>query len=448
MSQTKTLNDSDLCPDKWLFVATPYKSDANDATKQAVDCGLYEKAFAPSPRADATAEDDVQNRRVNWSRVDLPIECKTHEVEQDPFDDRCIDGEPDAKKRKEALGQILAYAELIFKHQQRQFLFMVLFLGTSARIVRIDRSGLFATDKFNYRTEGWKLTAFLHRYIRLSREHRGYDPTAKRLETTHPLAKKMQQLSEATAQKDPDNHVQQLFAQSLDQRWPWWELQVTVHTKKAVQPDGSSEAEGEGEDPAPSQPKPEIRKYVVGRPHFQAPGVVGRGTRGYVAVAVDRDGNLIDADGHRLLGKRGKLLSEDVSSCFVYLKDAWRVDHEGIEQEGRVLEMLEEKEVPFVPHLLCDGDIPGQVTLSQQVWCDMNRDIDPSECPLKTHRHYRLVVREVGKPLDQFVDGGQLVFALWCALQGKQPASLFFHCGRLTFTLLVQLTGMLIPTQA
>ncbi|KAJ3002582.1 hypothetical protein NUW54_g5771 [Trametes sanguinea] len=91
---------------------------------------------------------------------------------------------------------------------------------------------------------------------------------------------------------------------------------------------------------------------------------------------------------------------------FVYLKDAWRVDHEGIEQEGKILAVLNDDSgggpVNGVPTLRCHGDVEDQVTRSQIVWQRKHPGIDPKDCPLKTHRHYRLVVDEVCRPMREF----------------------------------------------
>ena len=121
----------------------------------------------------------------------------------------------------------------------------------------------------------------------------------------------------------------------------------------------------------------------------------------YVAVEVDARGELVGP--------------------FVYLKDAWRVDHPGIEQEACVLEDLNRHEVPFVPTLVCHGDLEGQVTKSQDACAKRQAKNRKLKCTFKRHQHYRSVVAEVGKPLEHFQTGIRLVVAIYCCMLGESP---------------------------
>ncbi|TFK88449.1 hypothetical protein K466DRAFT_488926 [Polyporus arcularius HHB13444] len=388
---TDTINGSDVINSRNVVCAsTPYKSDRNDATHQAVDLGLYSPQFRPINEGDGE-----YNRRINWSRIELSIECKADPTDQDPFDDTTDDLQPLAADRKKALGQILTYVENVFKHQHRTFHYMILFLGHYARIVHFDHSGVFSTVKFNYKTHGAILTTFLSRFSHYNASNRGHDPTATRLDRRGSLVAKMRKLGEAKAAAHPDDHVQQMFNASLENAWPWYKLEVHVQPKS-----------GEPEPPRgrlrSSRPTRVTRSFVVGKPHFDAGGVVGRGTRGYVAVEVDSTGELVGP--------------------FVYLKDAWRVDHPGIEQEGCVLETLNHNEVPFVPTLICHGDLEGQVTRSQDAWAKREVKKRGSKRTFKKHQHYRLVVAEVGKPLEHFATGARLVIAIYCCILAHQAA--------------------------
>ena len=276
---------------------------------------MYRTTFAPQAG-------DKPYACVDWSRLELSIECKAHWIEQDPFDPDSQDDEPTAAKRQAALGQILSYAELVFRHQQRTWHFMVVLLGDYARIVRFDHSSIFATTKFNYKTHTHMLGEFLWRFSRQTPVMRGHDPTAKRIERGDHLWDKM--VAKKGADSQADDYVQMLFNDSLDESWPWWQLEVPVAT-----PSGKTRA----------SVRRCTRRFVVGKPHFMAPGVTGRGTRGYVALPLDDTDNLDEA--------------------FVYLKDAWRVDHDGIEKEGDILRELNDAKVCFVPTLICHGDLGG-----------------------------------------------------------------------------------------
>ena len=164
--------------------------------------------------------------------------------------------------------------------------------------------------------------------------------------------------------------------------------------------------------------------------------MVGRGTRGYVAVDCE-------------------------SGAFMWLKDAWRAYCILADPEGNALRKLNDAEIINVPTLICHGDIGDQVTLTPDWWEVKNtstaqtssstqRDKLPTpspstsspllsihvrshnlkrkrgderstdkgpvhqvdlreECPLRRHKHYRLVVKEVARPLTDFKNGCQLI---------------------------------------
>ncbi|KAI0645249.1 hypothetical protein C8Q79DRAFT_1111841 [Trametes meyenii] len=342
---TEALNAAGPCPG-FRFVPTPHKGDHSADTKQAVDCGMYPTEAAKKLKIE---ESDTFGRTA-WSWVEIAIECKMNAVNDDPFDEDLEGDEPNAETRRHVLGQILSYAEYVFNHQQRMFQYMLLFLGDCARIVRIDRAGIFATKKFSYKKlYGGRIAQFLQRYAALSPTGRGHDPTAVRLDRKSDDAKMM---LARVRDVDDDDYAAALFKKQLREDWPWWKLEV------------ADELTGQ------------TQRYLVGKPHFQAPGVAGRATRGYVALEADPE--------------------EGQEARFVYLKDSWRV-------EGAVLQELGQHAIRFVPTLVCHGDILGQQTRTQE------------ECALKTHRHYRLVVAEVGKPLEEFSNGRELVEAFLCS---------------------------------
>lgn len=272
-------------------------------------------------------------------------------------------------------------SQLLFQSQHRMFHFTLLFFGRYARILRFDRSGTFVSQRFNYVTGEKKLREFLRRYSRLPPEQRGHDPTVERIAPSSNLAQRMRDklaafqrdspCVDANCQAEDCSYITETFRVSLDPNYSWWTLQVHDEVTH------------------------EVKCFVAGKPHFQATGARGRGTRGYVAVPLESDGTLGDN--------------------LVYLKDAWRIKHWAIEKEGVTLKRLNDSNVPYIPTLLCHGDLVGQVTQSPQKWKEL---IPDKECPLKEHQHYRIVVKEVGKPLSQFKNSGQLVKALWHCTKG------------------------------
>ena len=355
-------------------------SDPSDSDQQDAACGMYASSsvkdgYPAKPRT----------RSPIWSFIELLIACKPDPVTEDPFGDSSKGREGAACKRREVFDEIYSLVELVFKYQQRQVVFMVLFLGDYARVVRFDRSGIVASEKLDYKRDGSELTDFFVRYAGLGPTKRGHDPSATRISPTDALWEQLKQHGADAAEKDPKDHVQRLFNQSLDETWPWWKLCVRD--------------EESGMD----------RWFAVGKPHFYAGGVAGRGTRGYIAVPLDDDGKEVNSAGK-----------------FVYLKDAWRFNHKGMEKEGMILRALNDAKVPYIPTLLYHGDL-DQSTKSYDIWPNYHEGKTRRACPLKLHQHYRLVVAEVCKPLSEFENAFQLVWALFCCITGMCFRVLF--CG-------------------
>lgn len=371
-AQPDALNDSKLCPG-YVFVATPHAPHPGEKTQQKIDAGMYRTEHRPSMPPGATYA------RVDWSRLEIGIEMKDNWVSEDPWDEEKPCDEAASDARKAAFGQILSYAELVFRYQQRTSFYMILFLSDYARLIRFDRSSIIATRKFNYKQEPDKIAQFLWAYAQQSNDSdRGHDNTAYRIERSDPLWDKMDE--KKTVEADCQDHARKMFSQSLDENWPRWKLEVNVVEKSRLR-----------------NPRTVLKQFLVGKPQFYAPGVAGRGTRGYVAVPLDAEGCPEDR--------------------FVWLKDAWRVNHGDIEQEGAILERLNRDGVRFIPTLLCHGDVPNQATDLTSLW--RHRFPDEKTCPLKRHQHYRLVVKEVGKPLEEFGSSSLwLVYAITCALMG------------------------------
>ncbi|OSD00271.1 hypothetical protein PYCCODRAFT_1414665 [Trametes coccinea BRFM310] len=359
---TKAFNKDWLLPHD-VAVSTPNKGLSDVASMQKINSGLYRR-------------DDAPFDSTRWSSIELSIECKIEHTQQDPLDDSGVAPEAWSIKRRDVLGQVMCYAVLVFDNQQRTHHFTLLLLGPMARIMRWDRSGLSATNKFDYTKKPEYLAQFLWRFGRMTPEQRGHDPTAQRIlpgsadyKLMHSRADMQTKARDGTVVGE---HARQIFKDSLFVKSssqddskppvilgpaPLWRL--TVHDSTGP------------------------RSFLVGLPHTTAGTLAGRGTRTYVAIDTSQ-----------------------AHGPFVYLKDAWRVAHQGIEQEGSILTLLNDNSnggpVQGVPTLLCHGDVGNQVTRSQEVWQVKHPGTDPVDCPLKTHRHYRLVVKEVCLPLRDF----------------------------------------------
>ncbi|KAI0665638.1 hypothetical protein C8Q78DRAFT_544219 [Trametes maxima] len=265
----------------------------------------------------------------------------------------------------------------LFMYQQRTHCFAIVVIDDSICILRVDRSGIVSTKPLSTSTrDGRVLYDFLDCYSRLSPEERGWDPTFETIPHDSPLGQHMRdRAKQIEGEDEAGTYARSVFAKSLDTTWPWLKIAV----------DDDTAAGGR-------------REFLVGKPHYYTGDVFGRGSRGYVALdATDLDGR------------------------FVYLKDIWRPLKTGFEREGVTVKHLNERDVPHVPVLVCHGDVPGQTTKSRDLWIRYGPE-DASEeflDALSKHQHYRIVTRDVCKPLEDFTDSRKLVYAFWCCVHGE-----------------------------
>lgn len=92
-------------------------------------------------------------------------------------------------------------------------------------------------------------------------------------------------------------------------------------------------------------------------------------------------------------------------------------------REGETYRRLHAHDVPFIPTLVCYGDVPGQNTMAHnymdQEWCFGERD-------LLRYQHIRLVVNEISadiRSLDKGMKG--IVMVMHDILQGTVVLALF-----------------------
>ena len=306
---------------------------------------------------------------------------------------------------------------------------MFLVVGRRFRLLRWDRAGVIATPAIDYYEHPDVLCDILLRVSRLKEHELGFDSSAARLRPMDvdflrmdvaslndpaDLSHAERKLEERETERPPVfEYVRSLFKTSLKGNWPRYRLEV---------PDGAK-----------------AREFLVAKPVFCADDLVGRGTRGYVALDC----------------KTGR---------FVWLKDAWRASYAIIEAEGDILGRLYSAGIENIPTLICHGDIHDQATITGDFWerqqrppssprppsslwstpasCNTlptssedsrkrKRVEEPeaisvlpanatakSDCPLRQHKHYRIVVQEVCMPLASFQYGRQLLSIVLDCLRG------------------------------
>ena len=151
------------------------------------------------------------------------------------------------------------------------------------------------------------------------------------------------------------------------------------------------------------------RRFIIPRPEVRLDIPVGRWTRSSIAFDVDKQ-------------------------CRVYLKDSWRIRLDDIEPEGEIYHRLHRSNVPNIPPCLLSGDV-GDDTHHQSRTHEVSHEYNPhhSYWKITVHRHYRIVLGAIGRPLEKFTHTQELVKAMHAALKGKITIFLAVSLHNLTY---------------
>ena len=346
-----------LLPGHFLSLSET-KYAENDKSLQKIDAAFYPDEY----------QDEVVDGRPSWVRMGLPIEFKRGGTGLDPFDDRPGHNlEADADKRKEVRGQVLSYAEHVFGDQHRTAVYMLFVNGPLFRVMRWDHSGVIVTEAIDYlhSIDGTIcLLTFLKCYSKGALQARGIDTTAVPLPEGSCGWQRMNVVAGGSGY-DLDcieHHIEDesaLHPAFVDPSQDTVSLGVDDsvlhqdpmaacpnhtachHAYPDVIPEFSHARQYFKDSLAEGHPRYMIKvgdlTLLVGRHMFKASGLIGRGTRGFVALNWQ-------------------------SQRLVFLKDAWRPHYEGMQEEGVILEELNKAGVPNVPTVLAHGDVEGQET--------------------------------------------------------------------------------------
>ncbi|CDO78023.1 hypothetical protein BN946_scf184907.g13 [Trametes cinnabarina] len=361
MGQMHAINKANILGD---FMLSSAETSSNNLDVDSASCAMCAK--------DSPVLRGVQIC-FDWASVEVLVVCR--QAEDDPFGQ-----DPGSRNTLDYLTRCASEA---FDRQQRSHLFTVLVIGSFTRLGRWDRSGDVFSRKFDYKREHEKLSSFFWQVAHVSAEVRGHDPLATRIlpgSEDHELLKAWQAKGSSQALADHD-YIARRFIRTLTDSWPSWRLTV----------DDSNQGR---------------RDFLVGMPICAQYGMIGQATRGYIALDV--------SDSQFRAGSR-----------LVYLTDCWRVVDKRRGREGDILPYLNDKHVPNVPTLVCHGDLIGQRTLSQ-IWNTPTRRAAPEDeddtSGMRTLQHYRVVVREIGVPLEEFPRGKILVAAVTDAIVAHRDA--------------------------
>lgn len=274
----------------------------------------------------------------------------------------------DSLDRKDAH---MLLAQEVFRNQHRTWLFSILVIGSDARIVRWDRSGLIATEKFSYVEDPEKLCRFILAFTRASPAAQGYDPTVTLVKPGEAEYEMMDRMASDTEKLEVRDYAREFFKKSIAPGKKRWKVSVPCARK---QKRGSGRID-----------------LLIGAPHIPGSDVIGRGTRVFVALKCN--------------------FSDDRESCpFVALKDTWTC---GVtSQEGYIIRELNMAGVECVPTVRYHGNVWNddedkasvQVTEADSLYERLHARCPNHANPFRRHVHYRVVEDEVCLPLEETKD--------------------------------------------
>ncbi|KAI9069641.1 hypothetical protein FKP32DRAFT_1616900 [Trametes sanguinea] len=429
---------------------------SRDGSKSKINAGLYPRNHAPVAG------------HVDWTHIRLLIEFKRQDPSLDPFDDEDDDSsaseaEVDTESQDAVRDQILNYARVVDEYQHRVCIYTLLIIGPEFRLMRFDHSGVVVTKKQDYAQNPRQLLSFLAWFDSLSDAQQGLDPTATLLTKGSRAYDLMDQFAEENATDMPhkegdkvDATPPQLDASAapLERDGPAYNTRQHAKVSAAI----SQEDESYLDVVEPVDEDPRVFKYVrdqfreslkhdwpryklevgqgedkriflVGKPVWTAFWLFGRGTRGYVAFDVK-------------------------TRRFVFLKDCWRPFYQGVDPEGRYLELLNEEASKDrrlrVPVVIAHGDLATQVAFTavyaQRSIAEVNmtqarREASPSmpsatggrgierdtegsticsdgdnDGQTRRYKHYRIVYKDVCLPFTAVQSSIQLVKCLYSCI--------------------------------
>jgi serine/threonine protein kinase len=139
----------------------------------------------------------------------------------------------------------------------------------------------------------------------------------------------------------------------------------------------------------------ESLEYVIAPPSASPWAPVGRWTRTSIGYDIQR--------------KRS-----------VFMKDSWRLVIEGVPKEGDVYSKFKANAVPNVPHCSNSGDIGEDTYHLTRTDQFVNQNWNPKYAyDFTPHRHYRLILDDIGQPLNSFKCSRDMVRAVCAALIGR-----------------------------
>ena len=292
-----------------------------------------------------------------------------------------------------SLGQMADYVSKIFRRQHRTHIFSLFVFQGQARIIRWDRAGAIVSTVIDFEQNPSLLHKVIWRYAHMNQVQRGFDSTA--VPATKAEINKMRNC------RAPDSWIAQRRNDALDQRgWPVYKIkmrQADIIDQHPLQPI-VRDIKPDDSDPGMRPDASNTVSILIGKRYLATNSPTGHGTKCYIAYDLSRD---------RL----------------VFLKDYWRPDVSSAIPEGEVLRELRTCGVENVPTPLAAGDVRDDENAQKTYTQDyLDRD-EVTQRRFAVLIHYRLVVKEICRPLEEHGNSLILVRALSDAFEGMS----FYH---------------------
>ena len=283
---------------------------------------------------------------------------------------------------REALGQLAEYIAHIFAHQHRTHVYAMYVYRDKARICFFDRSGGVVSTPFRYgKPDDHAFQRFFYRLARMSREQLGYDPTATLADESV-----IEELRAFVGTIDSGYH-RKLAHEAL-----CWNL-ATKSLSSVEWPVHKITLNG--------------KTLFVGKPTFSSPSLFGRCTRGFVAI-------------EREIGEDGRM-----TYSLRFLKDSWRNVHGKAHAEHEAYARLQSRGVTdYIPTCIGGEDVVGVDGTWQQTRVGARLPSEPTP-----RGHYRILLKEVCRPLSDFADFRELAMLIGNAISGAH----FVICAPFSF---------------
>ncbi|TFY58016.1 hypothetical protein EVJ58_g6674 [Rhodofomes roseus] len=263
-----------------------------------------------------------------------------------------------------------------------------------ARVIRSDRAGSIVSTAIDFEKDPSLLHEFIWRYACLTQAQRGYDPSVVRA---------TQEEINAMRSCPTSNDAAKTYRSAALDKPGWLVYKITMRRTDLINQREMQPIADEYYEPDEPNALDDAAAtsnelcFIVGRHLSATDSPTGRGMRGYVAYDVS----------HRRL---------------VFLKDYWRPCIESSLYEGEVLHSLRKGGVRYVPTPLAAGVVQDEAGVQKTCTQAFLPKDERTGCSAPAQEHYRLVIKEIGAPLDEHESPYELVKVIWHALYGHRQA--------------------------